>query len=81
MRHTGQTDYVHLDDCVLLRTTDMAAHVSWNGSQYWFPFSQMAEGEEDKIRGMKDARGSYDREPFTLTVSEWIAEQKGIESE
>ncbi len=71
----GSTNYVHLEDCTLSALTEKAALVVHDGAAHWLPFSQLGPGEEAKLHKVE-----IDREEFTLTITEWIAEQKGIET-
>lgn len=67
----SQSEYVHLEGCDILAVTDAAIQVRWEGDRYWFPKSQVADPEtyEAGDKGL------------TVSVTEWIAEQKGIEVE
>ncbi len=68
----GQSNYVHLEDVTIVALTDAAVLLEYDDEQYWIPRSQLAEGEDEKLK--KGAKG------LTLSITEWIAEQKGIDS-
>ena len=76
MTRRNTTTYVHLEDCTLSALTTRAALVCYDGEEYWFPLSQMAPGEADKLHKVR-----LNADEFTLSVTEWIAEQKGIEAD
>lgn len=61
--------YVHLEDCEVLRVTEKAILIKWDGSQYWLPVSQVADADNYEA-GDKDV---------TVSITEWIAGEKGIE--
>lgn len=63
--------YVHLEDCKVVRTTDAALLVDFGEDRYWLPKSQVADPET-----FKAGDG-----PVTISITEWIANQKGIEVE
>lgn len=67
----GQTNWVHLDDCDVLAVTEAAVLVRFDGGEHWLPKSQLDEPD----RYEKGDKG------ITVTCSEWIARQKGIEVE
>lgn len=69
----GQSSYVHLEGCEVLHITDAAIKVRWEDEEVWFPLSHIAGGDAGKLK-------PGDRE-VTLSVTEWIARQKGIEVE
>lgn len=71
----ARSNYVHLSECRLKRLTDKAALVIYDGAEYWLPLSQMADGEADKLEGVEPG------ERFTLSISQWIASEKGIEGD
>lgn len=64
----GQSNWVHLENCNVMRTTDAALYVEYDGAKYWLPISQISEGEKYKA-GDKGV---------TISCTEWIIEQKGI---
>lgn len=77
----GSTNYVHVD-CDLLAYTDKAVKILAGGSAYWIPFSQLAPGERAKIVTLLDDADEGEAVlDATVSMSEWIAEQKGIEPE
>lgn len=67
----GQSNYVHLEDCDVLKATDAAIQVQWEGEKIWLPKSQVADPETFEA-GDKGV---------TVSCTEWIAEQKGTEVE
>lgn len=76
----GRTNYVHVD-CDLLAHTEKAVLIMYDGRNVWVPFSQLAPGEHEKIvLSLEDSDG----EPVidaTVSMTEWIAQQKNIEPE
>lgn len=63
--------YVHLDFEKIIRETDSAFLIrftEWEG-EHWIPFSQIAD-VDDYIEGDEDR---------TISITEWIAQQKGLE--
>ncbi len=70
----GQSNYVHLDDCVVLRATEKAILVRYDDEEIWLPKSQIVDpADPDTIQA-----GSEER---TISITEWLAKQKGIETE
>lgn len=67
----SQSGYVHLEDCRVVRVTDQAVLIWYGDIQLWVPKSQMADAD-----GFEPGDG-----PVTVSVTEWIAAQKGIEVE
>ncbi|MBA4187566.1 MAG: hypothetical protein C0467_06060 [Planctomycetaceae bacterium] len=65
----SQSGYVHLEDCNIVRETSAAVWVEHDGLRHWIPKSQIANP------------GDYSEgdEGVTVSITEWIAEQKGIE--
>lgn len=68
----GSTNYVHLEGCDVLKVTDKAVLVKFDDEQHWIPVSQLAD-REDHTHEEGD-------KGVTVSISEWIAEQKGIET-
>lgn len=68
-RKASQSNYVHLDDCEVVALTDAAVLIRYEGETHWIPRSQMVD-HEDLEKG--DIR--------TVSITEWIAEQKGIDA-
>lgn len=66
----GQSNWVHLESCNVLRTTDAAILVEYEGEEIWLPISQVSEGE-------KYEEGDED---ITISITEWLAGVKGIET-
>lgn len=65
----SQSGYVHLENCTVRRETDNALLVVYDGESLWLPKSQVADAENY-------AAGDED---VTISMTEWIARQKGIE--
>ena len=67
----GASNWVHLDDCDVLRTTEKAILVEYDGEEIWLPRSQVSDGEqyEEGDTGV------------TISITEYIAREKGIEAE
>lgn len=59
--------YVHLEDCWVKRVTEKAALIAWEDEEEWIPLSQIADGEDLEEGG-----------PMTVSITEWIAKEKGI---
>lgn len=65
------SNYVHLDVAKIKRETDAAFRLRLeDGTEYWIPKSQIADPDDYK-------EGD---ENCTVSVTEWIAEQKGIKT-
>jgi hypothetical protein len=68
------SSYIHLEGCEVKRLTDRAALLRFtldgDEEEHWFPFSQMADGEADKV-----AEGDTD---ITVSITEWIAREKAL---
>lgn len=62
--------YLHLEDCNIKAVTERAILVEYDGEEIWFPVSQVADPDVFE-------KGD---EGVTVSVSEWIANQKGIEA-
>lgn len=64
----GQSHYVHLEDCRIVRESAAALLIEYDGEEHWIPRSQIADHE------------IYDEgdEGVTVSITEWIADQKGI---
>lgn len=71
--------YATLEDCTLLRATEKAVCVEYKGERHWLPFSQLASDEEEKCRKLLAAETPC--RGVTLSVTEWICEEKGIEAD
>lgn len=67
----SQSDYVHLDECNIIAETDAAILIEYDGERDWFPRTQIADADDYKP-GQKGR---------TVSVTAWIARQKGIEVE
>ncbi len=63
------SSFVHLDNCNIKAETEKAFRVEYDGQTEWIPKGQIANP------------GDYSAgdESVTLSVTEWIAEQKGWE--
>ena len=66
----GQSNYVHLEDCTILKKTDKAVLIRYDGEQHWLPLSQVADADDlhEQTSGI------------TVSITEWIAEQKNIDA-
>jgi hypothetical protein len=67
----GATNYIHLEDCDIIAVTDKAVLIEYEDEEYWIPVSQLADGEDHSFE-----RGD---EGVTVSISEWIAKEKGID--
>jgi hypothetical protein len=67
----GISNYVHLEDCTIVAATEKAVRIAWDDSDEWFPRSQIADQGEN----LKVGESGY-----TVSISEWIAKQKGIDT-
>lgn len=65
----GNTNWVHLEECDVLAVTDLAILLRYDDEEYWLPKSQVSDPDVFE-------KGD---EGVTVSISEWIAEQKGIE--
>lgn len=64
----GASQWVHLDDCKVIRTTEKALLVEYEDEQYWLPLSQVSEGD------------TYEEgDECTISITAYIAREKGIE--
>jgi hypothetical protein len=65
------SNYVHLDVDLVKRITDKAMLCVIDGEDVWLPLSQVADAD------------SFDEgdEDCTVSVTQWIAEQKGLGGE
>ncbi len=63
------SNWVHLEDCLVLKATDKALLVEYDGEEVWPPLSQISEAEQYEV-GDKDV---------TISITAWLAKQKGIE--
>lgn len=68
----GQSSWVHLEDCHIRRTTEKAICIMWDGAEYWLPRSQVADEGDNLAEGDRGV---------TVSITQWIAEQKEIEAE
>lgn len=71
--------YIHLEDCTLITVSDKAVCVEYNGERHWLPFSQLASDEEEKIQNLLEKEAPC--RGVTLSVTAWICEKKGIETD
>lgn len=60
------SNWVHLEDCTVRRVTDKAMLIDWDGGYWWIPLSQVSEAGDTMV---------------TISVTEWIANEKGIEAD
>lgn len=63
------SNWVHLESCTVRRVTDKAMLVAYDDEDIWLPLSQVSQAEQYEAGD----------EGVTISVTEWIAEQKGIE--
>lgn len=63
------SSWVHLDVEVIKAETDMAFLLVIDGDEYWIPKSQISDPEIYAV----------DDEDVTVSVTEYIANQKGLE--
>jgi hypothetical protein len=66
----GNSNFVWLEDCTVLMCSEKAVQVQYDGTTYWLPLSQLADQVLYKV-------GSV----YTIGVTEWLANDKGIEVE
>lgn len=67
----GMTNWVHLEDCKVLAVTESAVLVLYDEEKIWLPKSQLSDPDTYEA----------DDEGVTVTCTEWIAKQKGIDFE
>lgn len=60
--------YVHLEDVTILRQTEKAFYIEHDDERHWIPLSQVANPDDY----------SEGDEGVTLSITEWIAGQKGL---
>jgi hypothetical protein len=68
----GATNYVHLEPCDIVAVTPKAVMIRYDDETFWIPVSQLADGEDHPFEAGDTG--------LTVSISEWIAEQKGIET-
>lgn len=61
---------ISLDDVRVVKTTDKAVLVEYEGEEYWLPRSHIVVEESE----VYDVEGDHG----TLVITEWIAQQKGL---
>lgn len=64
----GFSSWVHLDVDRIVRETDAAFLIEIDGERHWIPKSQVSGSD----------RLSEGDEDVTVSVTEWIADQKGL---
>lgn len=69
----GQSNYVHLEDCDVIKVTDKAVLIEVADEKHWIPVSQLADGEGHTLE--EGDKG------LTISITEWIAKQKGFDVE
>lgn len=62
------SNWVHLDFEEIVRETDAALLVRFAGGEEWIPLSQVADPDDYSV-GDRDG---------VISVTQWIAEQKGL---
>lgn len=65
----GQSNYVHLEDCRIIRKSEKAFLIEYREEQFWLPLSQIADPEDLKAG----------TSGVTVSITEWIATLKGID--
>jgi len=69
----GQTNWHHQEDCIIVAETEKAFLICIEDEELWIPKSQI---HKDCLEGDSALKvGDIDA---TVTMTEWIAEQKGI---
>jgi hypothetical protein len=66
-----QSYWVTLENCSILNATQKALEIEHNGEIFWLPKSQIEDPDRLKV-------GDSD---VTVLITEWIADQKGIEGD
>jgi len=66
----SQSGYVHIE-VDILKETDSAFLILYEGEKIWIPKSQIANADDYNVGD----------ENITLSITEWIANQKGIETD
>lgn len=64
-----QSNFVHLEGCDVLKMTGNAMLIRYEDEKLWLPLSQVSD---------PDVLEEGDRD-VTVSITEWIARQKGIE--
>ncbi len=67
----GASSWVHVRVDAVLRVTERAALLDVNGEEVWVPLSQVADAADLSA-------GPGER---TVSVTEWVAREKGLEGE
>lgn len=67
--------YVHLEDCAILSKRERAMEIEYDGARHWIPYSQLPADDQDGERFTEGDR------KITVSITEWIAGEKGIEVE
>jgi hypothetical protein len=65
-------NFVHLEECDILAVTERAVLVRYEDEDHWIPVSQLADRD--------DHNHEVGDKGVTVSITEWIAEQKGIET-
>jgi len=68
------SNFLYLEDAEVVRTTDAAILINYDGAQHWIPKSQTAPDDREMISGLVPG------DVVTLGITEWIADQKGIDA-
>ncbi len=65
----SQSNWVHLEGCNIIKVTEKAVLLEWDDEQHWVPTSQISDAEtlEAGDQGV------------TVSVTEWIAQQRGLD--
>lgn len=67
----GASNWVHLENCDVVRLTERAVLVKYDGATVWLPLSQI----DDPDRLEEGDKG------ITVSITEWLANEKGLEGD
>lgn len=70
----GASPWIHLEDCRVIRTTDAAILIEYEGEELWCPRSQVSEGD-------KYEAGDGENDGVTISITTWLARKHGIEAD
>jgi len=75
--YDGEVEIVDIEDLLLIHTTDKAYLVEDSeGDEFWIPKSQVIDITFGKSKN--DSAGRPVKEIESLTIPEWLAEDKGL---
>ena len=66
----NKSNFVWLEDYTVMMKSEKAVQVSYDGAAYWLLLSQLADQIDYKTGGT-----------YTIGITEWLANEKGIEVE